>query len=765
MPSPRQAFTDSNGKPLANGMVFTYAAGTSTPLAAYQDAAGLIAHENPIRLDARGEATVYFIGNYKIDAKTSAGRQLTGYPVDNFSVPDLSAAATALGDSLLTGTGADQIGFLQDGSGAQARGTGAKARDQISILDFIPKVQHAAILNGTSTFDATTYVQRAIDQAGSLRRLVWLGTVCTRLISSGASVDWLFDSGAKIKQVPAVYIAGSAHVSLTGPRVRLEGYTGDGNQAGMASGQGSNGLLVSGVSPTLINVISNNYNGRGYDFNSVSTGARRALHIDCSFDDNAGLGMQTSQAAFADFMGCTFDRNGYGFQKTRANYADISHGFVAFGTALRYRSHHINFNTCWARDNGRDGFNVNQGSYAISFNQCVAHGNDDGGFTIASDATSSGLPGESEACYDISYIGCEAYNNYSSGLAAYQATHNLKVIGGRYYNNHRLAGNQAAASSYYNGIYIANGSTGHSIDAACYDDRQYRAVTAVSGGVVTATGWVPGAMNSYPKVGVYRGTDGVFKGYGKITAESAGSVTITPTTVDGVVVANIVSGDYITQAVQHNGIFCDNNTQGAIACDGAGHRPGAQGTTGFNVYSGGFTFGQNVVLPKERTSNTELMTNPGFETDTTGWTYSLPGGGTQTYHTGVYRRSAGSLQLTAGTGQADADCSVISGALQAMFGQFVDVGMWVYATGRGDAECTLYWLAGGPSLTTKVIHPGGGWRYLRISAQIPGNSTSVFLRLSVPAGKTAWFDSGRFRTVDVAMDPRDYTFPTRALPL
>ena len=45
---------DNNGVPLAGGLIYTYAAGTSTSQAAYTSGSGLIQHSNPIVLDASG---------------------------------------------------------------------------------------------------------------------------------------------------------------------------------------------------------------------------------------------------------------------------------------------------------------------------------------------------------------------------------------------------------------------------------------------------------------------------------------------------------------------------------------------------------------------------------------------------------------------------------------------------------------------------------------------------------------------------------------
>lgn len=61
MPQPKAAFFDDNGAPLAGGFLYTYQAGTTTPLDTYTTSAldPASANANPVELDARGEATIY----------------------------------------------------------------------------------------------------------------------------------------------------------------------------------------------------------------------------------------------------------------------------------------------------------------------------------------------------------------------------------------------------------------------------------------------------------------------------------------------------------------------------------------------------------------------------------------------------------------------------------------------------------------------------------------------------------------------------------
>jgi hypothetical protein len=49
-----QQFFDNNGVPLAGGLIYTYQAGSSTPLVTYTDNGGIIANANPIVLDSSG---------------------------------------------------------------------------------------------------------------------------------------------------------------------------------------------------------------------------------------------------------------------------------------------------------------------------------------------------------------------------------------------------------------------------------------------------------------------------------------------------------------------------------------------------------------------------------------------------------------------------------------------------------------------------------------------------------------------------------------
>lgn len=90
-PSPKMQFFDANGAPLVSGKLYTYAAGTLTPLATYIDQAQSGTNTNPVILDSRGEANVWLstTGLYKWILKDST--DATIWTVDNIGYQYLTA--------------------------------------------------------------------------------------------------------------------------------------------------------------------------------------------------------------------------------------------------------------------------------------------------------------------------------------------------------------------------------------------------------------------------------------------------------------------------------------------------------------------------------------------------------------------------------------------------------------------------------------------------------------------------------------------------
>ena len=77
-------FFDNSGNPLVGGLLYTYEAGTTTPLATYTSSSGATAHTNPIQLNSAakvpgGEIWLDASQKYKFVLKTSTDVLLNTY--------------------------------------------------------------------------------------------------------------------------------------------------------------------------------------------------------------------------------------------------------------------------------------------------------------------------------------------------------------------------------------------------------------------------------------------------------------------------------------------------------------------------------------------------------------------------------------------------------------------------------------------------------------------------------------------------------------
>ena len=86
-PIPKLQFFGTDGLPLVGGKLYTYAAGTTTPIATYTDNTQANLNTNPVILDSAGQANVWLSDsiNYKYTLNTPADVPL--FTVDYVSVP------------------------------------------------------------------------------------------------------------------------------------------------------------------------------------------------------------------------------------------------------------------------------------------------------------------------------------------------------------------------------------------------------------------------------------------------------------------------------------------------------------------------------------------------------------------------------------------------------------------------------------------------------------------------------------------------------
>lgn len=118
-------FIDANGLPLDSGKLYSYAAGTTTPLATYTDSGAGTPNTNPLILDANGQGVIWIGASaYKFILKDSSNNVL--WTADGIqTIPDGSITTAKLADGAVTtvklADGAVTTVKLADGSVTTAK--------------------------------------------------------------------------------------------------------------------------------------------------------------------------------------------------------------------------------------------------------------------------------------------------------------------------------------------------------------------------------------------------------------------------------------------------------------------------------------------------------------------------------------------------------------------------------------------------------------------------------------------------------------------
>lgn len=122
---PHVTFTDSIGSPCAGCKLYTYSAGTTTPLATYTDATGSSQNTNPIVLDVAGGANIWTGANaYKFILKDTLGATL--WTVDQVNTATFQTNGSNNGSQILLNlVGGDNVTVTNSGGSTTISVTGA----------------------------------------------------------------------------------------------------------------------------------------------------------------------------------------------------------------------------------------------------------------------------------------------------------------------------------------------------------------------------------------------------------------------------------------------------------------------------------------------------------------------------------------------------------------------------------------------------------------------------------------------------------------
>ncbi|NDC17514.1 MAG: hypothetical protein EBZ92_06265, partial [Actinobacteria bacterium] len=92
-------FFTTTGLPLAGGLLYTYQAGSTTPITTYTDSSGTIANTNPIILgtDGRPPQEIWLTSGYSYKFVLQTSTFVTIQTLDNiYPIPSSSAAGTTV---------------------------------------------------------------------------------------------------------------------------------------------------------------------------------------------------------------------------------------------------------------------------------------------------------------------------------------------------------------------------------------------------------------------------------------------------------------------------------------------------------------------------------------------------------------------------------------------------------------------------------------------------------------------------------------------
>jgi hypothetical protein len=151
-------FFDNNGVPLAGGLLYSYSAGTTSPLATYTTSSGVTPNTNPIVLDAAGRpAGEIWLSPvaYKLVLKTSAGVQL--WSMDN--ITGLPAAGSQDDQVATAGQTAFTVGFTYT-VGNNSLNVLVNGSKQIVTLNYVETSSTiVTFVDGLNVGDVVEFVQ------------------------------------------------------------------------------------------------------------------------------------------------------------------------------------------------------------------------------------------------------------------------------------------------------------------------------------------------------------------------------------------------------------------------------------------------------------------------------------------------------------------------------------------------------------------------------------------------------------------------------
>lgn len=185
-PIPYLTIVDGNGASISGACIWTYVAGTSTPVTTWTDKALSVANTNPVQADGSGRAVIYLLpgSSYKFVVETACTPPAHGTTIrtqDNIDAVPASASALDVSGTAGETLTAGQAVYLADGSGGKTAGLWYKADTGNPYSSTTP-------LLGMATSNIATSAIGSIRLGGQITGLSSLTVGALYYISTGGAI-------------------------------------------------------------------------------------------------------------------------------------------------------------------------------------------------------------------------------------------------------------------------------------------------------------------------------------------------------------------------------------------------------------------------------------------------------------------------------------------------------------------------------------------------------------------------------------------------
>jgi len=214
--NPKFQILDATGAPLSGGKVSTYEAGTSTPKTTYSDRGLVTANANPVILDSRGEAIIFFSGSMKIVVTDSDDTAV--YTLDNIKGQAITTTMVdADGDTKIqVEESADEDKIRFDTAGSERLVVDTLIRPKVAIEMPSVAIQDADGDTKIQVEEGADDDTIRFDCAGAEQVIIQDGAILPTL-------DNDIDIGSIAKALKDVYVQGQVKEGTTDAGVTIDG--------------------------------------------------------------------------------------------------------------------------------------------------------------------------------------------------------------------------------------------------------------------------------------------------------------------------------------------------------------------------------------------------------------------------------------------------------------------------------------------------------------------------------------------------------------